>query len=727
MDAAVGARRTEDMPRTPKPRLSRASRRSVARAPASGEAHALAFHELFSDRDYRALLPDASSSEVEHALSQLLALEALVGHGATYTLANQIWVAAFSGGLDQAATKARHRALARMYEGKRASAHVHHLFAAGDSETGLDAMVAMHLGHVERVDHNQLVEENIGKMVWCHAPAIETALRLGRPRRVIAELRRWHIAGSVVSGASGRSSSAQAWFAELARDSGLDDWRADEDASNPDDRLMRALTAANQRYNATPEAERVYTVEEALKRLAEYVVYMIAIGGRINDVELIRGLAGVIEPFAPLSPVLDAIHGNAVALYHFQCCAQLETARERWIQVLQKLDGASGGEMQHIVAIRNAVAYGIGMIEAQLGLESAASWAARLDADPLQKISALHLRRIVRLQQGDWAGADKLRRQAEVLALSKRAPSLFKSLVTTEIMACTKACDLAGMQTAIDQLRLLAAEAVGFGPAVINSDAAFQLVRGDEAAAQAGFEQAIAISEFDDEGRSMSPMTWVSAQSGLAEALLGMNDAEEARARAAAALQICEAHQIVAPAFDLVRVLALAEVKLGQTRGIERIEALIAQQQQLGVTGLLLGLSFEARAQMAIWRGDTVTFEHYSRLTAREYRHGARSPLGKRYERLMNEAGRYGMRAQVALTDFELTTVVDSSAMDELDLQKLVSRTMTNQRMEARARKALELILRLARRVRRPLVFASCERRELGRVAGRGAAAIRHD
>jgi hypothetical protein len=227
---------------------------------------------------------------------------------------------------------------------------------------------------------------------------------------------------------------------------------------------------------------------------------------------------------------------------------------------------------------------------------------------------------------------------------------------------------------------------------VISSDAAFQLVRGDYAAAQAGFEQAIAMCELDEQGRSVSPMTWVAAQAGLAEALLGMNDAEEARARAAAALQICEAHQIVAPAFDLVRVLALAEVKLGQTRGIERIEALIAQQQQLGVTGLLLGLSFEARAQMAIWRGDTAAFEQYSRLTAREYRHGARSPLGKRYERLMNEAGRYGMRAQVALTDFESTTQVDSSAIDESDLQRLVSRTMTNQRMEERARKALQLI-----------------------------------
>jgi hypothetical protein len=529
-------------------------------------------------------------------------------------------------------------------------------------------------------------------MVWCQVPALETAERLGRPPRVIAELRRWHIAGGVVAGATARSPSAKVWFAQLAHDSGLADWRADTDAANPGDRLMRALTAASQRWNATPEAERVYSVEEALRRLAEYVVYMIAIGGRTNDVELVRDLSEVIEPFAPLSPVLDAVHGNAVAIAHFQGYGRPDRGRERWLSVLQKLDAADGGELQHINAIRNAVAFGIGMIEAQLGLESAASWAARLDADPLQKISALHLRRIVRLQQGDWNGADKLRRQAEVLTLSKRAPQLFKSLVTTEITACTKACDLVGLQAAIEELKRMAAQAPGWLPAAISAEAAFQLVRGDDAAAQAGFEQAIASCEFDEHGHSTSPMTWVYAQAGRAEALLGMNDAEEARARAAAALQICEANEIESPAYELVRILALAEVKLGQTRGIERIEELIAKQQQLGVTGLLLGLSFEARAQMAIWRGDTAAFEHYSRLCAREYRHGARSPLGKRYERLMNEAGRYGMRAQVALSDFEPMTAVDSSAMDETDLQKLVSRTMTNQRIDERARKALQMI-----------------------------------
>ena len=51
-----------------------------------------------------------------------------------------------------------------------------------------------------------------------------------------------------------------------------------------------------------------------------------------------------------------------------------------------------------------------------------------------------------------------------------------------------------------------------------------------------------------------------------------------------------------------------------------------------------LGVSYEARARIAIWAGDGPGVAEYARLTAHEYRHGSGSPLGARYERLMDEA-----------------------------------------------------------------------------------------
>jgi hypothetical protein len=70
---------------------------------------------------------------------------------------------------------------------------------------------------------------------------------------------------------------------------------------------MRALGTAQQRYLATPESERVYPVDEAIRKLGEYVVISIAIGTRTLDAELLGSLPDVLEPFVALSPLLDVI------------------------------------------------------------------------------------------------------------------------------------------------------------------------------------------------------------------------------------------------------------------------------------------------------------------------------------------------------------------------------------------------------------------------------------
>ena len=75
------------------------------------------------------------------------------------------------------------------------------------------------------------------------------------------------------------------------------------------------------------------------------------------------------------------------------------------------------------------------------------------------------------------------------------------------------------------------------------------------------------------------------------------------------------------------------------------------------VSGLLLGATYEARARVAIWAGDEPAVEKYGRLTAAEYRHGRGSPLGARYERLMDEARRAVSLALPKLAHFELTRV----------------------------------------------------------------------
>ncbi len=653
-----------------------------------GETQALAFYEGLRDQDYRALLPEAPSEAIERALSELLSIQALASDGKTYTLSNRLWKAAFRPALDPSDLEARHRALAAMYS-QQLVPFIYHAFAGGLEREGHAALAKLNAQIAEKLDHDNLVHQNVGKMMQCYPRALESAERLGMSKLALNELRRWNLAGMSTVEDAGMPESTPLWFAQIEYDSGLDVYRADPDASDSMARLMRALTRAQERYQATPELERVYNVEDAIRRLAEYVIYGIVVGSRTHSAEILRSLPGVLEPFAVLSPLLGAIWNNARATHASQTGA-LELAHELWTDVLAKLDAMTDGDMYLVSAIANAVAFAIGNMEAQFGLAHASNWADRLDKDAAHRLSALQLRRIVRLEQGDWRSAERYRRQAEILALQLNVVPLFKSLLPVELVACFLACDLAGVRDVMERMRPIAAQHPGWIPNLLFAQACFHSVRGDFEAAVRDSEACIARSAFDSNGHSPNGVAWFAGQQCLTESLLSLERPEEARASAQRALSTWNAYYTGSPPADLVRVLALAEAKLGTPGAAERVEALIASQVRIGVSGLVLGLSYEARARIAIWQRDAAAFDRFAELTAREYRYGNDSPLGARYDRLLNEAGRHGLSARHALSDF---AGGDDRTIVTGDLRGTVSRSLSQGRdPQERAKTALQLI-----------------------------------
>jgi serine/threonine protein kinase len=683
----------DDLPRSAAAAMHARIGRLSAHARFLAEAQALAFYDTFTDQDYRALLPTLSALEIELALSELLTAQALVRDGVVYMLAHRVWIAALSAELDPEQTRLRHRALATLYASSSELAVIHHAFSCGLDEQGLDAIDTRNERHRTEADYMKLVEQNASKVLWCFPRAIVTAQALGRSAREVNSLRRTQCFGSVVAQGPPDRESMRLWFEQLTYDSGLDLYRRDSESTNPTERLTRALQTAHQRYLATPEHERVYAVDEAIRKLGEYVVVSIAIGARTLDSPLLRNLPDALEPFAPLSPLLDAIWNNARATRHSHCFCQNERALALWRETLLKLDAYSGTDESFTVAMRNAIAYAIGMTEAQLGIATAADWAERLDHDIFQRVSALDLRRIVRLEQGDAVGADRLRRQAEVLALQVRAPQMFKTLLLVELAAYTNSRDLAGVAQVVEQLKPLAARIPSWEPALRAAEANFQLVRGDYDAAKTKFEQCLERTRFDEHGDSPHMAMWIISQAGLADCLFGLGRYEEARNTASSALTVCESRQIVAPTFDLVRILALAEGKLGDARAAARLDELIAVQNQLGATGLRIGLSYEARARVAIWSADATAFERFAELTAREYRLGARTALAARYERMINEAARCGMHIRAALGDIEALARIDPNAIGGDELLPGITRSMAGtQTAEKRTQLALQTI-----------------------------------
>jgi hypothetical protein len=649
------------------------------------EGLALSFGERLSESQIKLLLPAADKDEV---LSELIANEVVLRLGSEYALPNRLWSDALTRALAPDDARARHRALAELYRPRNQVAYIYHAFAGGLDEAGLEALSALNAGYAQKLDQAQIYEDNVAKMMVCYPRALASAEALGKGPRFLNELRRWRTAGALLEDGSLMPDSAASWCAQLRHDSGFDLYQSDPDYSDPMQRLLRALQAAQTRYDETPEAQRVYSVEEAIRLLAEYVVIAIGYSGRSMDSELLRTLPALLEPFAPLTPILDAIWQNAQATALWQGSGQFSLARERWIAVLEKLDACKSDEMPYVEAIANAVAFGIGVIEAQLGMASASRWAERLDREPSQRVAALQLRRIVQLQQGDVRGAERFRRQAERLSLSSRVPQMFKALLAVELTACANTRDLAGIKDVTERMRPIAARFASWRPNLLYAEACFHLARGDYAAAMQKCEECIELTKPDVRGLSSNILMWTAAHVCLGEVL--SNTGQAARARDL----LARLHEPPAPELrpEAVRVLALVEAKLDDDAAIPRLQALIEKQRELGVSGLHLGLSYEARAQIAIWQRDAAAFEEYATLAAHEFRYGADSALGARYARLLNEASRAGLQTSATLEYFA-TTAEGGETLFTSAAHSAVQRSFApTQSVASRLQSALQLI-----------------------------------
>jgi hypothetical protein len=616
----------------------------------------------------------------------------VVGDGASYTLANRVWSAALIAELTPDAVALRHRALSTMYEARLEHASIYHAFAVGLDEHGLTALRALQAGYAQTLSSEDALRKNVGKMMTIYPRVHAVARELGLDQRARNELRRWHLAGTTLMDVAVYPEEARLFLAQLEHDSGLALYRADADVGDPMQRLMRALQAAQERYLAAPEAERVYSVEEAIRLLAEYVVMCLVIGGASHDAVLLRSLPPLLEPFIALSPLIDSLRQHVLAVCEVELNGQIIRARERWKVALPKLDAITGEQLKFARELANGAAFGLGVAESELGLSSVLQWADRLEHDPSQRIAALQLRRIERLDHGDRGAAERYRLDAERLRLQSRAARGIQTLLKVELKVCAQAGDLNGIKEALDRLKPLAAVYPGWRPILTYADACFDLACGDFEAAQRKCEWCVAQTAFDAAGESNHAGIWFAAHATRAEALLALNRPDEALAVAERGLERWATHDDRVSSIELVRVDALARAKLGYADAAPPLEAAIAQQVELGVTGLRLGRSYEARTQIAIWQDDLSSFERYAELTAREYRYGADSALAAGYERLINEASRRGWRAQASQIGV-LATQKRQQAPQVSAFEAAFSRSLSaSQSVEERALAALQLL-----------------------------------
>ncbi len=656
------------------------------------EIHALALHKQLSREDYARAASEVASVELDAAITELLRERVLASDGRAYVLSRREWPKALLDGLDTSTVESRHCMLARVYENDDAHGieRTYHLLAGGLEQEGVELLGSLLLA--TRDDNTglmSLTSLSADRVALVLDRGLTAAERLGHKPRETSEIRRGLFAVSVISDEAHYMRTAPIWLAQLKRDSGLTHYEAITDVADPGERLMRALTAAGEQYAAAPEDARVYTVEAAIKNLVYFVAISIAIGSRTQDAALLASLPPLLEPLAALSPLIHAMWQNSIATRETVHDNHPESARARWLEVDAALSRISSTELSYVATLRGAIAYGMGLVEARLGLASAEQTARTLENDPFQRVSGASLRRIARLHQGDFEGAERFRRRAELLALQSNQRTMFQSTLTAELFAYGLASDLTGIRQLADAIEPLAARFPGWLGYKYLADGYFEQARGRLENARAALERGLAVAEPDASNRNRCFAAWPRLEGSYIEVLVGLDRAAEARARGERALQICAEYRIEAVAVGIRRALALAEAKLGDYPGASRrLEEVIRDLEALGITGLELGATCEARARIAIWANDDAAIEMYGRLTAKEYRHGERSPLGARYERLMDEARSSGVFVLPELNEFQikLTTTnwrgTESTATTVVARDPLVGAKSASERAE---------------------------------------------
>jgi hypothetical protein len=625
------------------------------------EVHALASHPSLSRSDYAAAATFVPAAAVDAAITELVSQHVLAGDGRAYVLSSRDWATALTEGLDGSSRAARHETLAELYAGQDGLRveRVHHLLEAGQVAAALDLLIEL-LG-TAMAGTGILVMTNMSAP--CVASILERALTaaeaLHRRPRERYELRRGLFAIAIVSDEDNYFRTAPALLAQLRHDSGLDLYESITDATDPNERLMRALTQTSERYNATPPDERVCAPDEAIKGLAYYVAISIAIGVRTMDCGLIASLPCLLEPFVMLSPLLHAMWQNAIATRETSCDNRPEQGHRRWLEVSAALEKVSVTEMNYLDALRGAVMFGIASIEARLGVASVEERALVLDADPMQRESAMSLRRVARLHKGDFVRAEHFRKQAELLALQGSLRQMFTTTLPTELIAHALASDLTGIREAAEAIEPLAVRFPGWAGYRHLAAGYFERARGRLDAARRAFERGLAVSEPDAQDLRRCTGTWPRLESAYIETLVSLGLAQQAKERGVRALARCAELEVGMSSYMIRRALALAEARLGDyAAASDRLEGVSRELAAFGIRGLELGATYEARARIAIWAQDTEAIAHYGRLTANEYRYGQNSPLGARYERLLDEARTSGVTDLPDLVDVQtaLTT-----------------------------------------------------------------------
>jgi tRNA A-37 threonylcarbamoyl transferase component Bud32/tetratricopeptide (TPR) repeat protein len=508
----------------------------------------------------------------------------------------------------------------------------------------------------------------------------------GRPLRDRLELVSGLTGYATLTARSERASIIE--FAEqLRHDSGLD-LVAQYAGKVPDGELLaKALGDAQKRYEETPVSERGFPILEALNHLGQLLIQAVGLATRTLDRAVLEAMPS-LAPVAVLSPALALIQKNIDASLDLMSCRG-DDAREAYLEIANRLEQPDGAGLNdvHRIHMRYAVLWACGLIEANVGRPTARLRADAVEGEPLFAVSALRLRAIAALFQGDRAAAEQYRVQTELLQIQNSPPQIFEgSQVLQWIFGYAAIGDLLRVKQYVNETELLTRNQPTYQPVVHAGRGAYQALRGDYAQAQAEFERALALTP------GANHPAWPFAAGWLVWTIGRQERYADAVGRGEALLETMRAKNIRSNAHSVLVPLAFAQARNGAPEAaLASISSAIDILSVDSSTGVQLGAAYEVRAQIAIGMNDAAAFERYAAACLEQFRIGDQASLLARHERLVRAARKAGLIASPEAKQLEIASVSE-------DVQSTVSTVLSSAHgPEERAERALALLGRFSR------------------------------
>jgi hypothetical protein len=358
------------------------------------------------------------------------------------------------------------------------------------------------------------------------------------------------------------------------------------------------------------------------------------------DAEIMRRLPSFI-PFGALSPAISLLDESLAASREFLTCHGAR-AREHAKTVVTRLSEPDRAGLDETAArsLKYAMLYMLGAMDAFDGRPNALEHVAEFENTPGYRGTAWRVRRVAHLMQGDFEAAEECHRRAELFELLDGQEQAFPgTVIRIEASAHWMIGDLAGLKEAIERIAEIAALYPTWQSTLDMARCHYFRLQGH---ADAAIEAILPALERSRPGRDPD---WVWVTAAHVSALTAAGKYDEAARLGREYVSTARREALSPPMRCLVKPVAEALVRAGH---LDEAQALcddsLEDLEADGVRGLWLGLLYEARALVAIARGDESAFERDAARCATEYRRGKNSTLVANYERLMREAARHALR-----------------------------------------------------------------------------------